>query len=267
MGFRVNDTAVASAKDSRLREIALRKSNAAMGAKIIIASEMTSSIGFAFPSRRFRPPPKNIIRAMIPRPTVSLVTTFFFGAVDNERTFLFPPIVRSEVLALRSQPGDHILVYVTSGFETLLDQLRFFEREQFYVYGYDRSDQDGALTFKPFSKDGFLSDLANAKAVIATAGFTLISEALYLKKPYLALPMQGQFEQQLNGFQLSQLGYGKSVDEVQPESISDFLYHIPDFEKRLSEYTARDNSAIKAKLDELLADNGALLRQFHLARQ
>ncbi len=210
---------------------------------------------------------KNIIRAMIPRPAVSLVTTFFFGAVDNDRTFLFPPIVRSEVLALKSQPGDHILVYVTSGFETLLDQLRCFEREQFYVYGYDRSDREGSLTFKPFSKDGFLSDLANAKAVIATAGFTLISEALYLKKPYLALPMQGQFEQQLNGFQLSQLGYGKSVDEVQPESISDFLYHIPDFEKRLSEYTARDNSAIKAKLDELLADNGALLRQFHLARQ
>lgn len=210
---------------------------------------------------------RNIIRAMVPRPTVSLVTTFFFGDVHNDRTFLFPPILRSEVLSLRSEPGDQILVYVTSGFESLLQQLACFDREQFCVYGYDRSDQDGALKFKPFSKDGFLRDLATAKAVIATAGFTLISEALCLKKPYLALPMQGQFEQQLNGFQLSQLGYGKSVDEVDPESIGDFLYRIPDFETKLSEYSAGDNSSIKSKLDELLADDGALLRQHHQARQ
>lgn len=210
---------------------------------------------------------KNIIRAIVPRPDVSLVTTFFVGELRNECTFLFPPILRREVLSLRSQPGDHILVYVTGDFDSLLQQLCHFSRETFRVYGYDRSDHDGVLTFKPFSKDGFLQDLATAKAVIATAGFTLISEALCLKKPYLALPMQGQFEQQLNGYQLSQLGYGKSVDEVQPESIGDFLYRIPDFEARLSEYRAGDNSDIKSKLDELLADEGALVRQFHESRR
>lgn len=210
---------------------------------------------------------RNIIRAMIPRPDVSLVTTFFFGEVRNERTFLFPPILRREVLALQSDPGGHVLVYVTSDFASLLEQLACFDRERFYVYGYDRSDQDSVLTFKPFSKDGFLRDLASAKAVIATAGFTLISEALYLKKPYLALPMQGQFEQQLNGYQLSQLGYGKSVDDVHAEAIGDFFYHILDFETRLSEYAAGDNSAIKAKLDELLQDDCALARRFHAARQ
>lgn len=44
---------------------------------------------------------------------------------------------------------------------------------------------------------GFLQDLASAKAVMATAGFTLISESLQLGKPYLAMPMDGQYEQQL----------------------------------------------------------------------
>ena len=153
---------------------------------------------------------KNIIRAMVPRPDVSLVTTFFFGETQNDRTFLFPPILRREVLQLNPQRGEHILVYVTSGFPTLLEELGRCTRESFFVYGYDRSDRDGVLTFKPFSKEGFLQDLGTAKAVIATAGFTLISEALFLRKPYLALPMQGQFEQQLNAFQLDQLGYGKS---------------------------------------------------------
>ena len=45
-GFRVKETAVASAKDSRRREIALRRSIAAIGAKIIIARETTNKSGF-----------------------------------------------------------------------------------------------------------------------------------------------------------------------------------------------------------------------------
>jgi len=209
---------------------------------------------------------KTIIRAMVPRPDVSLVTTFFFGEVRNERTFLFPPILRRRVLELEPQSGDHILVYVTSGFESLLDELRGFGRETFLVYGYDRSDQEGVLTYRPFSKDGFLQDLASAKAVIATAGFTLISEALCLRKPYLALPMKGQFEQELNAFQLQNLGYGKCVAEPTSEVIGDFLYRLPDFEHRLLDYTPGDNSDIKGKLDELLADDCVLARQFHRQR-
>ncbi len=209
---------------------------------------------------------KSIIRAMVPRPDVSLVTTFFQGKVRNDRTFLFPPILRRKVLQLEPQKGDHILVYVTSGFESLLDELKGFERERFLVYGYDRSDQEGVLTYRPFSKDGFLQDLAAAKAVIATAGFTLISEALCLRKPYLALPMRGQFEQELNAFQLQKLGYGKCAPKPTSEIIGDFLYRLPDFEQRLLDYVPGDNGDIKKKLDELLADDCALARQFHEQR-
>ncbi len=210
---------------------------------------------------------KNVIRAMVPRPDVSLVTAFCSGETRNDRTFVFPPILRREVLQLTPSQDDHILVYVTSGFESLLSELRGFHRETMLVYGYERSDRDGVLSFKPFSKVGFLRDLASAKAVIATAGFTLISEALCLKKPYLALPMQGQFEQQLNAFQLSQLGYGKSASDVTPESVGDFLYRLPEYRERLNTYQAGDNRAIKAKLDELLADGARLARQFHTQRQ
>jgi len=210
---------------------------------------------------------KTIIRAMIPRPDVSLVTTFFFGKVRNKRTFLFPPILRREVLGLQPDKGEHTLVYVTSGFESLLDELKGFQRESFLVYGYDRTDRESVLTFRPFSKVGFLQDLAKAKAVIATAGFTLISEALYLRKPYLALPMQGQFEQQLNGYQLQKQGFGKSADEPTPEMIGDFLYRCPDYEKTLQDYEPGDNSEIKVKLDELFADDCALAKQFHQQRK
>jgi uncharacterized protein (TIGR00661 family) len=209
---------------------------------------------------------KTIIRAMVPWPDVSLVTAFCCGPLTNQRTFLFPPILRREVLSCTPSHGEHVLVYATSGFDSLLQVLSQFASERFRVYGYDRSDREGVLQFRPFSKDGFLTDLASAKAVVATAGFTLISEALYLRKPYLALPMQGQFEQQLNGYQLSQLGYGACTDTATVAVVTDFLQRLPDYERRLAEYRAGDNSEIKRKLDQLLADDVALARQFHRAR-
>jgi len=174
--------------------------------------------------------------------------------------------LRRAVLEKEPSVGGHILVYLTGGFDSCLDELRKFRRESFLVYGYDRSEQEGPLTFRPFSRDGFLDDLASAKAVIATAGFTLISEALCWRKPYLAMPMQGQFEQELNGFQLGGEGYGKSVAEVDSEAIGDFLYRLPDYRERLEDYRPGDNSEIKGKLDELFADDCALVRRFHELR-
>jgi uncharacterized protein (TIGR00661 family) len=77
-----------------------------------------------------------------------------------------------------------------------------FKRERFIIYGYDKTLEEGNIIYKPFSKDGFLCDLSSCRAVAATAGSTLLTESLYLKKPFLALPMRGQFEQELNGLLL-----------------------------------------------------------------
>ena len=209
---------------------------------------------------------ENIIRAMVPRPDVALVTSFYPGKPKNDRTFVFPPILRKEVLALTPSRGDRILVYLTSGFESLLMRLKEFHRERFLVYGYDQDDVDKNVTYRPFHPEYFLQDLAACKAVIATAGFTLITESLYLRKPYLALPMDGQYEQELNAFLLGKLGYGKAVRRITNEAISAFLYHLPDYEERLKTYQAGGNDAIKNKLDELLANQCTLACTFHKQR-
>lgn len=207
-----------------------------------------------------------IIRAMVPRPDVSLVTAFWSGRTKNDRTFVFPPIVRRAVLESQTSRGDHILVYLTSGYRSFLELLARFGRERFVVYGYERSERVGNLTYKRSSHNGFLDDLARAKAVMATAGFTLISEALYLRKPYLALPMRGQFEQELNAYQLEQQGYGKRVSQAGLEAIADFLDRLPQYRERLEQYQPAGNHAIQAKLDALLADGCALARRFHEQR-
>jgi uncharacterized protein (TIGR00661 family) len=198
---------------------------------------------------------RNIIRAMVPSPDVALVATFYQGAPKNERTFLFPPILREEVLALQSEAQDHILVYLTSGFESFVEMLKTFSRERFIVYGCDREDRQGHLHYKQPSRDGFLQDLASCRAVMATAGFTLITEALHLHKPYLALPMIGQFEQEINAHFLAQLGYGINLRELRSEAVGDFLYRLPEFTRQLAAYPVEGNTAILNQLAALTEEN------------
>ncbi len=203
-----------------------------------------------------------VIRTMVPRPSVSLITTFYFGEVKNDRAFLFPPILRREVREARSTSEEHVLVYMTQSFQGLLEVLEAFPRERFKVYGSGREGRQGPLEFQGFSYAGFLNDLCGAKAVISTAGFTLMTEALHLGKPQLAIPMRGQFEQELNAFLLDDRGLGKNGRELTPQLVGDFLYRLPDFREQLATYESRDNGALEAKLDELLADDAALAREY-----
>jgi len=94
-----------------------------------------------------------------------------------------------------------------------------------------------------------------------------MTEALHLGKPYLALPMRGQFEQELNALLLGTLGYGKNGRELSAESIGDFLYRLPEMKQRLEGHPRKDNGEITAKLDELLAADASLAREFHRKRQ
>jgi uncharacterized protein (TIGR00661 family) len=204
---------------------------------------------------------ESIIRIMVPSPDVALATTFYQGEVKNNFTFLFPPILRREVLACQPSEGRHHLVYVTSVYEQLVDILSTFSDQQFVVYGSGKQGRSGNLHFKPFSAQGFLHDLASCRSVIATAGFTLISEALYLGKPYLALPMQGQFEQQLNALCLAELGYGVNAGSVNQQVIRDFFARLPALSIAARDYSdhcrladpEQANAGICSKLDELLA--------------
>ncbi len=209
----------------------------------------------------------HIIRAMVPKPAVSLVTTFYYGEVTNRRTFLFPALLRSRVMAALPRRGDHILVYLTSGFESFVQLLADFPRERFIIYGQGRQGRNGHLTFKAPGKDGFLDDLAGCKAVMATAGFTLITEALYLRKPYLALPMAGQFEQAINAVFLEKLGCGVNMYRVTPAGIGDFLYRLPEFEASLGRLPPFDNTPLLRKVDALLADGAAQAGWYHRQRK
>ncbi len=210
---------------------------------------------------------ENLIRAIVPRSSISLIITFYFSKVKNRRTFLFPPILRQKILNTRTEKGNHILVYVTQAYEQLPEVLKTFEREEFHIYGFNREGKDKNLIFKGYDREGFRCDLASCKCVIGTAGFTLITESLHLRKPYCSIPVQGQFEQVMNAIMLEELGYGKKVSKLTRETISSFLYDLPDYERKIQGYQVEDNKKIKSMLDELLANKQKLLKEYHEKRQ
>jgi uncharacterized protein (TIGR00661 family) len=196
---------------------------------------------------------KLVTRLMTPRADAYLVTTFFTAPLTKKRTFLFPPILREEVLRARPVEKDHVLVYVTSPAQELADQLRNI-RQRFLCYGFNRDGEEGRLIFRKPSLDRFLDDLISCRAVIANAGFSLISEALHLGKPYFAWPVRRQFEQVFNAYYVAKTGYGAYWDDLNKERIESFLFNLDLYRANLKTYPRPGNSALFAKLDQLIAD-------------
>jgi uncharacterized protein (TIGR00661 family) len=203
-------------------------------------------------SRRDAAAAKLVTRLMTPRAQAYLVTSFFTARIKKRNTFLFSPILRREVLAAKPTVCDHLLVYVTSPSPDLANLLQQV-RANFVAYGFGLEGQQGNILFKKPAMEGFLRDLASSKGIVANAGFSLVSEALHLGKPYLAVPVKNQFEQIFNAYYLDKTGYGAWWKDLNKERIESFLFNLPHFAENLGDYPRRGNTDLLKKLDELIA--------------
>lgn len=205
---------------------------------------------------------KAFVKSKLPFCDHYLITTFFHPPIRKDHTSLHPPILRPEILAAKPAQGEHLLVYQTAeGHETLTRTLQQTGLEC-RIYGMRRDlteeQVEGNLRYRPFSESGFIADLASAKGVIAGGGFTLMGEAVFLHKPMLSVPVEGQFEQVLNGRFLQRLGYGRYTEDLHdPSAVFDFVEAIPDCEAALASYTHDRNDGLFRTLNGLLDREGS----------
>ncbi len=202
------------------------------------------------------------VRAKMPGCDRYVVPSFFFPAVrrrDRRRTALIPPILRDEVRLAVPSHGDEILVYQTSASHPrLLAALRALPAHRFVVYGMGERPAEGHLRFARFGEARFVADLASSRAVIANGGFTTVSEALFLGKPVLSIPVRGQHEQELNAAYLDVLGYGARLPEASPEGIARFLDRLDEHRDRLSAMPRRTgNEEVAALCDGIESEAAA----------
>jgi uncharacterized protein (TIGR00661 family) len=199
---------------------------------------------------------KAFVKTKLPTCDAYYVTSFFRPPTRKPNTYLFPPILRPEILAAKPAPGEHLLIYQSGANEALQAALAASGIEC-RIYGMrtglTEEVQDGHLHFMPFSEDRFITDLATCRAVIAGGGFTLMGEAVFLGKPMLAVPLAGQFEQLLNARYLEREGFGMfAADLDDPGVIPRFLERIPGCARKLATYRQDGNSELLGAVDEFL---------------
>jgi uncharacterized protein (TIGR00661 family) len=211
-----------------------------------------------------------VTRSMVPGAVEYIVTTFYWPRTCRRGTTLVPPIVRPEIASAQSVPGDHLVVY-SSGERRLIHALRSTGM-RCLVYGMrggpDEPVVEGNLEFRPPSNEGFVEALRTARGVVAGGGFSLLSEAVYLRKPVLAVPLRGQFEQVMNARYLQRLGYGMCTPRVTRALLAAFLARLPEYEEALAGYEQEGNTvALRTIEDRALAAAASSPRERRQARR
>ncbi|MBN1521760.1 MAG: hypothetical protein JW928_04435 [Candidatus Aureabacteria bacterium] len=112
----------------------------------------------------------------------------------------------------------------------------------FYHHRFFHSDIHN-LHLRSLSRTGFLHDLLDCSGVLCNAGFELPSEALFLRKKVLVIPLKGQFEQESNALALSCLGLGMTMKKLDKSTLEKWLrssfdhhIHYPNVARNIAEW-------------------------------
>ncbi|SFU18265.1 conserved hypothetical protein [Algoriphagus locisalis] len=143
----------------------------------------------------------------------------FYELESTDQITVVPPLLREQVKNLTPTSGDFYLTYmVNSGYG---DEVISFAKAnpQLNIRAYwDKKDAAETeqrlpnLSFHKVHDQNFLRDMAACKGLVSTAGFESICEAMYLGKPVMVIPVEGQYEQACNALDTVHSGAGIASD-------------------------------------------------------
>lgn len=122
---------------------------------------------------------------------------------------IFTPIIRSGIRKAQAEGGKHYTVYLPAySDKRILKLLSYFPEQRWEVFSKRRTETfvHENISLYPVTNKAFVQSMVNSKGVFCGAGFQTPSEALFLKKKLLVIPMKGQYEQQCNAAALKLLG-------------------------------------------------------------
>jgi uncharacterized protein (TIGR00661 family) len=129
-----------------------------------------------------------------------------FKPYDN---FIFPPIIKKEILEADPTDKNYITVYLPSWCEQqLYDTFKFLTHYRFQIFcrGFEHPRITGNMIFMPINKTLFDKSLIHCTGIITGGGFETPAEALHLQKKLMCIPIKGQYEQQCNVAALKEMG-------------------------------------------------------------
>lgn len=141
---------------------------------------------------------------------------------------IYLPIIRDELVNAQAQTGNRVVVYLPAFSDELLirhfEALKDVEWEIFSKKTSEAYEFANGMVY-PVNRAGYSRALLNAKAVVIGSGFQGTSEALYLGKKLMTIPMFDQYEQLCNAAALEKLGVRSvyRIDESFSEQLRDWL--------------------------------------------
>ena len=149
----------------------------------------------------------------------------------QNRVFVTPPLLRKEIRDLKTSQQDYLLVYVN--YPHLVAQIKNWHAQnpavQLHCFWDDKATKteetviDDTLTFHRLNGEKFLKMMAGCRALVTTAGFESVCEALYLGKPAMMVP--AHFEQSCNALDAERAGAGVGADRFDLSILMDYLPH------------------------------------------
>jgi len=131
---------------------------------------------------------------------------FHFKRLDGT---IFTPIIRKQVRELTPANEGHYTVYLPSYDDNqIIKWLRKMPAINWQVFSKNskKDIQIKNIRITPINTELFLKSMASAEGVLCNAGFGTASEALFLKKKLMVIPMKKQLEQAYNAQMLQEMG-------------------------------------------------------------
>lgn len=144
----------------------------------------------------------------------------------NEQTYT--PVIRKQVRDLVVSNKGHYTVYLPSYSDNkivkILGRFKGVKWEVFSKHN-NRLYSCGNVSLRPIDNEAFLESMASSAGILCGAGFETPSEALFLKKKLLVVPMENQYEQHCNAAALRFLGVTvlKNLKKTQFEKLEKWL--------------------------------------------
>lgn len=161
----------------------------------------------------------------------------FYEAPDlpEKKIFVCPPILRKQLFELTPDPGGQFtLIYLLN--HGYADQIiRWSEahpRTKLHCF-YDKPGAPAefahspSLTFHRLDGEKFLRLMAACKNVVCTAGFESVSEAAWLGKPLMLVPVENHIEQQINAVDAVQAGLGVADKTFNLDRLAELPCSLP----------------------------------------
>lgn len=132
---------------------------------------------------------------------------YHYRKIQNNTFF---PLIKRKIRNAKIKNLYHYTIYLPSySVDEIIKELNDIKKISFHVFSREilKESSNNNFHLKPINQNLFIKSISTCEGVICNAGFETTSEAIFLKKKLLVIPMKNQFEQKFNALCLKKLGF------------------------------------------------------------